>query len=111
MRAMLTGLVAAAMVVGACGPRQVDVRTAPDTQSGLSVQVTNNLTQPVNVYVVNMGSEIFLGQVQANSVQNLDVAGVGSGASVTLRARTADGTKTYSRDNVMLTGSYRWQVP
>ncbi len=111
MRALLTGLLAAAVVVGACGPRQVEVQTAPDVQTGLGVHMTNNLSQPVNVYVVNMGTEIFLGQVPANSVQHLDVAGVSSGSSVTLRARTADGTQTYSRNDVLMTGTYSWQVP
>ena len=111
MRALLTGLLAATMVVGACGPRQVEVQTAPDTQAQLGLHVTNNLNQPVNVYVVNMGSEIFLGQVAANSAQRLSVAGVTSGSSVTLRAVTTSGGTTYSRDNVVLTGTYSWQVP
>ena len=111
MRALLTGLLAATMVVGACGPRQVEVQTAPDVQSEVGVYMTNNLSQPVNVYVVTMGSEIFLGQVPAKSAQQLDVAGVSSGSSVTLRARTADGTKTYARNDVLLTGTYSWQVP
>jgi len=87
------------------------VRTAPQTQSEVSLSVTNNLSQAVNVYVVNMGSEIFVGQVAANSTQSLSVGGVSSGSTVTLRARTADGSRTYTRDNVTLTGSYGWQVP
>jgi hypothetical protein len=111
MKALLTGLLAATVVVGACGPREVDVRTAPQTQTDAGVHVTNNLTQSVNVYVVSGGTEIFLGQVPAQSAQHLSAGGVASGSNVTLRARTADGSRTYTRDNVMLTGTYSWQVP
>ena len=111
MKALLTGLLAAAIVVGACGPREVDVRTAPQSQSDAGVHVTNNLTQSVNVYVVSGGSEIFLGQVPAQSAQHLSAGGVATGSTVTLRARTADGSRTYTRDNVMLSGTYSWQVP
>ena len=111
MRALLTGLVAAAVAVGACGPREVDVRTAPQSQSDVAVQVTNNLSQAVNVYVVSGGEEVFLGQVPAQSAQRLMAGGVASGSTVTLRARTADGSRTYSRDNVIVSGTYGWQVP
>jgi uncharacterized lipoprotein YajG len=48
-------LIAAALaILAACGPRQVEVRTAPtttDPSATPSVQLTNNLSQAVNVYV------------------------------------------------------------
>ena len=56
----------------ACGPRQVEVRTAPeatDAQTSLSVQFTNNLSQAMNVYVTATdGNELFLRQIGANTV-------------------------------------------
>jgi len=30
---------------------------------------------------------------------------------VTLKARTVDGTRTYTRDNITLASSYDWRVP
>jgi predicted secreted protein len=73
--------------------------------------MTNNLTQAVNVYAESAGNDILLKQVAANSTELLQVSGVASGASVTLKARTVDGTRTYSKPNVTLTGTYNWQVP
>ena len=112
MKRMLTGLLAAALVVGACGPRQVEVGSpAAESENAVTLYVTNNLSQPVNVYVVSGATEMFAGQVSANSAQQLPVTGVAPGASVVLRARTADGSRTYSRENVLLVGTYNWQVP
>jgi len=54
---------------------------------------------------------VFIGQVAANSEKTLPVSGIGSGATVTLKARTADGSRTYTKDNVSLTGSTDWTVP
>lgn len=104
---------AAAALLGACGPRQVEVRTSPQTAqtAALSIHMTNNLTQPVNVYVVSGGTDMFLRQVAANSTEELPVTGVPSGTSVSLKATTVDGARTYSRTNVVLTGQYYWQVP
>ena len=106
-------LVAAAATLAACGPRQVEVRTgaSPDAASAVGVRVTNNLSQGVNVYVVTGGSDLFLRQVAANSTETLDVRGVAPGSSVTLRATTVDGTRTYTKENVVLSGTYVWQVP
>ena len=101
-------LVAAA---AACGGRQVEVRTAPSQSQSIGIQVTNNLSQAVNVYVVSGGSDIFLRQVGANATESLPVQGVASGSTVTLKATTVDGTRTYTRDNVTLSGGYSWQVP
>jgi hypothetical protein len=63
------------------------------------------------VYVVSGGNPIFVGQVSANSSQHLNVAGVAAGSVVTLRATTTDGSQTYTKDNVALSGMYAWQVP
>lgn len=105
-------LVAAVAALGACGPRQVEVRTAPQTTSttDLAIHMTNNLTQAVNVYVVANGTDTFLAQVSPNSTEHLPVRNVTAGTPVTLKATTADG-RTYSRSNVVLTGMYNWQVP
>ncbi len=98
-------------LVTACGPRQVDVQTGPQEASTMSLSVSNNANQAVNVYVVSGGNPIFVGQVSGNSTQTLSVSGVASGAVVSLQARTTDGTKTYTKDNVSLSGAYAWQVP
>jgi hypothetical protein len=77
----------------------------------VSLRVTNNLTQAVNVYVTNAGSDIFLKQVAANSTEAMTVPGVPAGATVMLKATPVDGSRTYTRDNVTLTASYDWTVP
>ena len=99
------------VAAAACGGRQVEVRTAPSQAASVGVQVTNNLSQAVNVYVVSGGSDIFLRQVGANATESLPVQGVAAGSTVTHKATTVDGTRTYTKDNVTLTGSYSWQVP
>jgi len=109
MRALLAVLLFA--VVTACSGRQVEGRTGPQAAAEVSVRVTNNLSQAVNVYVASGGSDTFLRQVAANSTEELPVQGVAAGTSVTLRARTVDGTRTYSKDNVVLSGGVSWQVP
>ena len=113
MRKVLATLVlAATATMAACGGRQVDVVSSPSTQSAeTSVQVTNNLTQAVNVYVTSGGSDMFLRQVAAGNTETLPVRGMSSGSSVTLKATTVDGTRTYTKDNVMLSGTTSWQVP
>jgi hypothetical protein len=101
---MLTG-------VAACGPRQVEVRTAPAQATGLSVQVNNDLTQAVNVYITAGGADSFLGQVAAKERKPLSVQGFASGTTVNLKAVTIDGAKTYSRDKVVLSGTYVFPLP
>ena len=101
----------ALVVAAACGPRQVDVTSgAPSTQSQVSLTVTNNETQPVQVYVVQGGNAMFIKQVAARSTETLSVPGVASGSAVTLRATRADGSRTYTKD-VTLTNSYNYVVP
>jgi hypothetical protein len=96
----------------ACGPRQVEVRTAPTTASEQAVQVTNNLSQAVNVYVTTPGSgEIFLRQIPANTVEKVPVQGVASGTTVTFKAVTVDGARTYQSRSVGLSGLFVWGVP
>ena len=110
LSAMLLALALAATT--ACGPRQVEVRTAPTTTSEQAVQVTNNLSQAVNVYVTTPGSgEIFLRQVPANTVEKVPVQGVARGTNVTFKAVTVDGARTYQSRNVGLSGLFVWGVP
>lgn len=104
---------AAVALLGGCGPRQVEVRAAPQTTEAteLAIHMTNNLSQPVNVYVVANGTDVFLRQVAGNSTEHLPVRGVAAGTTVQLKATTLDGSRTYSRTNVVLSGMYNWQVP
>ena len=107
------GLIAAALLAvatAACGPRAVDVRTAP-ARAETNVRVTNTLGQAVNVYVLSGDNEIFLRQVPANADVRLPVPGVASGSTVRLRAVTIDGSRTYTSDSVVLQGTYPWRVP
>lgn len=103
--------VAVLFALAACGPRQVEVRTAADLPPDAVVQVENTLTQAVNVYVVDGGSELFLRQVPARSTERLRVRGVTSGRAVTLRATTRDGSATYRREGVRLEGTVPWRLP
>ncbi|HEX2722971.1 MAG TPA: hypothetical protein VHM24_08635 [Gemmatimonadaceae bacterium] len=102
-----------ALVVAAvaCGPRQVEVSTGPQPAADVSVRFTNNLTQAVNLYVTSGGTDVFLKQVAASSVEVVPIRGLSAGTTVTLKARTVDGTRTYSRDNVYLAANYDWRVP
>lgn len=96
----------------ACGGRQVEVRTAPVVNTEMAVQMTNNLSQAVNIYATPSGSsELFLRQVPANTVEKVPVQGVASGSTVTFKAVTADGSRTYQSRNVTLTGMYVWSIP
>jgi hypothetical protein len=113
-------LAAATLTVGialatACGPRQVEVRTAPQTADTLgtpSVQLTNNLSQAVNVYVnVSGGSELFLRQVPANTVEKVSVNGVARGSTVSFKAVTVDGSRTYQSRSAALSPMFLWSVP
>lgn len=95
----------------ACGPRQASVRTAP-TSAEATLHFTNNLQQPVNVYVVQGGTETFVRQVGANTTENLPVRGIALGSQVLLRAVTVDGKSQFdSQGPVSLTSTYSWRVP
>jgi hypothetical protein len=95
----------------ACAPRQVEVTTGPAPAADVSVRFTNNLTQAVNLYVASGGTDVFLKQVAASSVEVVPVRGIAAGTTVTLKARTVDGTRTYTRDNIYLAANYEWRVP
>jgi hypothetical protein len=111
MKHMLAGIAALVVAASACGPRQVEVRTAPSQPSQVSLRVNNTLTQAVNVYVRVGTVDTFVGQVPAGSRQTIPVQGFASGSTVMLRATTVDGSKTYSKDNVMLSGTFDFQLP
>ena len=109
-----TAVIALALSVSAaCSQRQVEVRTAPTPTTGeQSVQITNNLSQAVNVYVTTPArGELFLRQIPANTVEKVAVSGVQSGTSVTFKAVTVDGSRTYQSRNAPLSGTFVWSVP
>ena len=95
----------------ACGPRQVEVRTAPSQPAQAQVQVNNNLNQAVNVYVTQSGTDTFLRQVNGNSSATIPVQGLAAGSTISLKAVTIDGVHTYSRSNVVLNGTYVFPLP
>ena len=99
------------LAAAACGPRKVEVSTGPQPAADVSIRFTNNLSQAVNLYVATGGTDVFLKQVAAGSVEVVPVRGLPAGVTVTLRARTVDGTRTYSRDNIYLAANYEWRVP
>jgi hypothetical protein len=109
MRVLMLSL--SMVALAACGGRQVEVRTGPEPATDVSIHLTNNLSQAVNVYVVSGGNDIFIKQVSANTVDILPVAGVPAGATVNLRASTVDGTRTYTKNNVTLSSGYDWRLP
>jgi hypothetical protein len=109
-RKAMVAAVLLTVAAAACGPRNVEVKSAP-TRAETNVRVTNTLGQAVNVYVLSGDNEIFLRQVPANSETRLPVPGVASGSTVRLRAVTIDGSRTYTSDSVVLQGTYPWRVP
>jgi len=107
-----TVALALAFGVGACGPRAAEVSSAPSQPTQVSIQVRNTLAQPVNVYVNTGGaSDTFLQQVAGNSTATIPVPGVAPGTSVTLRAVTLDGGKTYTRARATLTNAFTFTLP
>lgn len=108
MRALTVTLLATLV---ACGPRQAEVRTAPSTTAETSLHFTNNLSQAVNVYVSQNGTDMFVHQTQAHSTDDIPVPGVAAGSVVTLKATVVDGSRTYSRASVSMTESVDWTVP
>jgi hypothetical protein len=99
------------IATAACGPRQVEVRTAAPLPPQNALQVTNGLPQAVNVYVTYNGSDQFIQQVRANTALRLPVTGIPAGATVTVKAITVDGTRTYTVPNIVLNGTYNFGVP
>jgi hypothetical protein len=109
MRVLMVSL--SMLALAACGGRTVEVRTGPEPTADVAIQVTNNLSQAVNVYVVSGGNDIFVKQVAANSVEYIPVAGIPAGSTVNLRAVTVNGTSTYTKNNVTLSTTYDWLLP
>ncbi|HTL94571.1 MAG TPA: hypothetical protein VL157_03465 [Gemmatimonadaceae bacterium] len=109
-RALVTLLLGVALV-GCHRKVQVKTAPAPSPAAAVTFRVTNNLAQPVIVYVTTGGSDVQAGQVAGNSTSALSVPGLATGSTVSLKARTVDGTHTYTRDDVTLTSSFTWQVP
>src|SRR5438067_4873328 len=107
MRRFLLAILA---LTTACGPRRVEVRTAP-TSSNQSLEVSNDLTQAVNVYVTVAGSDTFLRQVPAKTAQVVPLPGLNAGTTVSFKAVTVDGTRTFTRENVSLSGTYPFPLP
>lgn len=106
-------LAAAAVVLfaTACGPRQVEVQTAPTQSAETAIHFTNNLAKTVNVFVNTGSSDVFVRQVSANTVEHLPVPGVSRGARVTLKAKPTDGTSGYEKAGVTMTEMVTWVVP
>lgn len=113
MRILMVSL--SVLALTACGAmgggRQVEVRTGPEASADVAIHLTNNLSQAVNVYVVSGGNDIFVKQVGSNSVEHIPVQGVAAGSTVNLRAVTVDGTHTYTKNNVTMSGMYEWRLP
>lgn len=109
MRAILAAAVLLSAV--ACGPRQVEVRTAPTQSAEVAIHFTNNLSKAVNVFVNTGSTDMFIRQVSATTTEHLPVAGITSGTSVTLKATTVDGAATYSKAGVVMSGTVSWRVP
>lgn len=107
----LIAMMTLAVAATACGPRNVEVRTGPQPVSEVTLRVTNNLAQAANVYVVNAGADVFLKQVPAHGAESMNVPGIAAGATVELKATPIDGSRSYTRNNVTLTGLYEWQIP
>ena len=113
MRKLLwgTALAASAAAITACGQRRVEVTAAQPGVAAVQLAVTNTLSQPVNVYVVHEGTDTFVRQVAGNASETVGVRGVPAGATVTLRAVPVDGRNTYTKQDVVLSGTYSWRLP
>ena len=95
----------------ACGPRQVEVRTAPTQSAETAIHFTNKLAKTVNVFVNTGTSDIFVRQVAANATEHLPVPGVSRGARVTLKAKPIDGSSGYEKAGVVMTETVEWTIP
>ena len=109
MRLALAALGLAALT--ACGPRQVEVQTAPTQSAEVALHFTNNLSQAVNVYVNSGGSDMFVRQVGPNTTEHLPVPGMSAGTSVTLKATVVGSATTYQKGNVVMAQTVSWRVP
>ena len=110
-RAIAAVLLMTAVPITACGPRQVEVRTAPTQASEVAINFTNNLSKAVNVYVNTGGSDLFVRQVAANTTEHLPVPGISAGTTATLKATPVDGSAGYLKTGVTMTDMVTWRVP
>ncbi|HYC50483.1 MAG TPA: hypothetical protein VEB19_05160 [Gemmatimonadaceae bacterium] len=108
MRAII---VTALLLATACGPRQVEVRSAPTQTTEVAIHFTNNLAKAVNVYVNAGESDLFIRQVGPNATEHLAVRGIAAGTRVTLKAKPIDGTGGYERQGVTMTDMTTWRIP
>jgi hypothetical protein len=109
MRRLLAAV--AVLSLTGCGPRQVEVRTAPSQSAEVAIAFTNALSQPVQVFVNTGGSDMFVRQVAANTTDHLPVPGVSVGTRATLKAMPVDGSNGYTKSGVTMTESVTWRVP
>ena len=108
---MRVALAAMILLASACGPRQVEVRSAPSQQTEVAIHFTNRLAKAVNVYVNAGESDLFVRQVGPNTTEHLAVRGISSGTRVTLKAKPIDGSSGYERPGVTLTDMTTWTIP
>jgi hypothetical protein len=108
---MRTAFAAILLAVAACGPRQVEVRSAPTQQTDVAIHFTNNLSKAVNVYVNTGESDLFVRQVPGNTTAHLPVPGITAGTRVTLKARPVDGSSGYERGGITMTDLTEWRIP
>lgn len=108
---MRVALAAMFVLASACGPRQVEVRSAPSQQTEVAIHFTNRLSKAVNVYVNAGESDLFVRQVGPNTTEHLAVRGISAGTRVTLKARPIDGSSGYERPGVTLTDMTMWTIP
>lgn len=94
-----------------CGPRQVEVRSAPSQETEVAIHFTNNLAKTVNVYVNAGESDLFVRQVGPNRTEHLPVRGITAGTRVTLKAKPIDGSAGYERANITMTDMTTWRIP
>src|SRR5258708_14305139 len=104
MRVLMLSL--SMVALAACGGRQVEVRTGPEPATDVSIHLTNNLSQAVNVYVVSGGDDLFIKQVSANTVVHLPVAWGPSGGTVELSAGPVDGNRATTTTKPPLTSGH-----
>ena len=108
MRYLVLGLM---LTLAGCGPRRVEVRTAPPLPAENALDVSNKIAQDVNVYVTYNGSDHFIQAVRANTSVRVPVRDIPLGSTVTIWAKTFDGARSFTRQNVVLNGVYYFPIP
>jgi hypothetical protein len=106
---IIPALAIVALIAVACS-RSVSLETSAPAPAEVSLRVTNDLTQAVNIYVVSGSSDMLVKQVAAKTTETMPVRGIAAGSTVQLKATTVDGTKTYTRNGVVLRDTFEWRV-